>query len=95
MVDVGDSLVAARDLPDDTVLGREAAAQALTEIGYPTAPATLATKASRGLGPPYRRYGNRALYRLGDLRAWADQASEPGIPTAAERADALMARVMR
>jgi hypothetical protein len=46
---------------DDTLLRRRQAAIALTEHGYPTAPATLATKASRGSGPPYRLYGRVPL----------------------------------
>jgi hypothetical protein len=95
MVEIGGAEVNARDLPLDAWLEREPTAQAMTEIGYRTAPATLATKASRGLGPPYRKYGGRALYRWRDVLAWIDQQSEPGIPTAAERADALMAGITR
>jgi hypothetical protein len=34
--------------------------------------ATLATRASRGGGPAYRRYGTRVVYRWGDLLAWAE-----------------------
>jgi hypothetical protein len=54
--------------PDDpeTLLTREAAAKVLTVAGFPTSPATLATKASRGGGPPFRKFGPRALYRWGD-----------------------------
>jgi hypothetical protein len=94
MVDIGGSLIPARDLPDDAKLGREAAAEALSEIGYRTAPATLATKASRGLGPPYVRYGNRVLYRWGDLKAWAEASSTPGIPSASEVTTMLMRRLI-
>jgi hypothetical protein len=53
-------------------LSREHAAAALTAAGFPTAPATLATRASRGGGPPYQRYGARAVYRWGDLLEWAE-----------------------
>ena len=35
----------------DALLTRARTAAALTEVGFPTAPATLATKASRGGGP--------------------------------------------
>jgi len=56
--------------PDD-LLRRHALAQALTEAGFPTAPATLATKATRGGGPPFRLYGRIPLYRWGDALAWA------------------------
>ncbi|NDG49203.1 MAG: hypothetical protein EBY30_09210 [Rhodospirillales bacterium] len=41
-------------IPDnaDALLKREAAAAALTAAGYPVSPRTLATKATRGGGPP-------------------------------------------
>ncbi len=60
--------------PDDPEarLTRRAAAAALTAAGFPTAGASLATLASRGGGPVYRRYGPRALYRWGDLIQWAE-----------------------
>ena len=54
-----------------TLLTRSQAAAALTATGYPTAPATLATKATRGGGPLYRSYGGRAIYIWSDLLAWA------------------------
>lgn len=57
--------------PDD-LLTRNAGAAALTARGFPTAPATLATKASRGGGPLYRTYSGRALYRWADLLTWAE-----------------------
>jgi hypothetical protein len=55
----------------DALLTRKATAAALTERGYPVAAGTLATKAVRGGGPPYRKFGKRVLYRLGDAVAWA------------------------
>ena len=60
-------------IPDhpDALLTRDATAAALTASGYPTASATLATKATRGGGPPFHRFGPRALYRWGDALAWA------------------------
>jgi hypothetical protein len=63
--------VAIIPIDPETMLLRSDAAAALTKAGYPTAPATLATLASRGGGPVYRRYGSRAIYRWGDLREWA------------------------
>jgi hypothetical protein len=54
------------------MLRRHALAQALADAGYPTAPATLATMATRGGGPPYRLYGRIPLYRWGDALAWAE-----------------------
>lgn len=56
--------------PDD-LLTRGPGAAALTAAGYPTATATLATKACRGGGPLYRVYSGRALYRWADLLDWA------------------------
>jgi hypothetical protein len=61
----------------DVLLGREAAAGALTKAGYPITTATLATDACRGGGPPYRRFGKRAIYRWGDLIDWAKAKAGP------------------
>jgi len=58
-------------------LGRRDAAQALTEAGLITKPSTLATKASRGGGPPYRLYGRRAIYTWKDLLTWAEANTSP------------------
>jgi hypothetical protein len=55
----------------DALLTRLKTADALTEVGFPIKEATLATKATRGGGPPYRRFGSRALYRWGDALLWA------------------------
>ena len=54
------------------LLTRTQAAAALTAAGFPTAIATLATKASRGGGPLYRVYSGRCLYQWADLLAWAE-----------------------
>jgi hypothetical protein len=61
-------------IPDDldTLLTREATAAALTAAGYPIAAKTLATKATRGGGPPYGLFAGRALYRWGAALAWAN-----------------------
>jgi hypothetical protein len=56
----------------NTLLRRAATAEALTEAGYPTSPATLATMAVRGGGPVHRLYGRIPLYRWGDALAWAE-----------------------
>ena len=55
----------------DARLTRRNTAAALTEAGFPVKEATLATKATRGGGPPYQRFGSRALYRWGDALLWA------------------------
>lgn len=71
-------------IPDDpdALLRREDTAQALTASGYPTKAKTLATKATRGGGPPYRKYGPWPLYRWGDSIAWAkNRLGEPRYTT--------------
>jgi hypothetical protein len=66
-------------IPDnaDALLKREAAAAALTAAGYPVSPRTLATKATRGGGPPYSLFSGRALYRWGDALDWARSLTTP------------------
>ena len=49
----------------DTLLTRAAVAEALTKAGYPTARATLATRATRGGGPPYPAVRSGAAIPLG------------------------------
>lgn len=53
-------------------LTREQAAQALTLAGYKTSQSTLATYASRGGGPRFRKWGARSIYELGELLTWAE-----------------------
>jgi hypothetical protein len=60
----------------DALLTRNQVAAALTEAGFPTSPATLATKASRGGGPPYQTFGARAMYRWGSALQWANDLLE-------------------
>jgi hypothetical protein len=63
---------------DDALLTRDATAIALSLLGFPVAGPTLATKASRGGGPPFHRFGRRPLYRWGDAVDWAkSQLSGP------------------
>ncbi len=61
-------------IPDDpnALLRRKPTAEALTAKGYPITDKTLATKASRGGGPPFRSFGRVPLYRWGDAIAWAE-----------------------
>jgi hypothetical protein len=56
---------------DDALLTRDKTAEALTAAGYQISARTLATKVSRGGGPPYAIFSARALYRWGDALAWA------------------------
>jgi hypothetical protein len=61
-------------IPDnpESLLTRSRTAEALTAAGFPVKATTLATKATRGGGPPYRKFGLRVLYRWGDAYAWAE-----------------------
>ena len=52
----------------DTLLRRRDTAKALTDAGFPIAAPTLATKATRGGGPPYRRFG--AVFSIGGATHW-------------------------
>ena len=61
----------------ETLLRRTATAEALTAKGYPTSDKTLATKATRGGGPPYRLFGRIPLYKWADALAWAEARLSP------------------
>ena len=79
-------LCMAPEISDEALLTRNATAAALTERGYPTSPATLATKATRGGGPPFRRFGPRPLYRWGDALRWAQSRLGPLMRSTSEHA---------
>jgi hypothetical protein len=69
----------------DTLLTREQTSAALTEIGFPVKSKTLATKATRGGGPPYSLFGSRVLYRWADALSWAQsRLSKPRGSTSAQ-----------
>jgi hypothetical protein len=68
----------------DALLRRREAAAALTAAGFPVRPATLATLASRGGGPPYRRFGAVALYRWGEALEWAQSRLSAPIRSTSE-----------
>jgi hypothetical protein len=77
------------NLTPDTLLPRDDTAEALTARGLPTSPNTLRTKASRGDGPPYRKWGRITLYRWGDALEWAEnRLSAPRRSTAEADAQA-------
>ncbi len=61
----------------DTKLRRKQLANKLTGEGYPISPATLATKATRGGGPPYRKFGRIPIYTWGESLAWAESRLSP------------------
>jgi hypothetical protein len=56
----------------DSRLRRKLLAAALTMEGFPISEATLATKATRGGGPPYQLFGRVPLYRWADALEWAE-----------------------
>jgi hypothetical protein len=62
------------DIPNhpDARLTRERTAEALTAAGFRISARTLATKASRGGGPPYALFCGRAVYKWADVLAWAE-----------------------
>lgn len=71
-------------LDPDSLLSRVATAQALNNNGYPIKPKTLATMASRGGGPPYRKWSKVVLYRWGDALQWAHaRLTDPQVSTSA------------
>jgi hypothetical protein len=70
--------------PDD-LLTRDAVATALTGVGFPISSATLATKATRGGGPPFSNFGRRTLYRWGDALGWAEGKLSKPISSTSER----------
>jgi hypothetical protein len=58
-------------------LRRHATAEALTAEGFPISDKTLATRATRGGGPPYQLFGRIPLYRWGDALEWANSRLTP------------------
>jgi hypothetical protein len=59
------------------MLSRHATAAILSAMGFRITPATLATKASRGGGPPYQLFGRTTIYRWGSALAWAESLLTP------------------
>jgi hypothetical protein len=73
-------------IPSDpeALLTRDVMAQALTEAGFPISPATLATKACRGGGPPFRKFGPKPLYPWGSALEWARAKLGPMVSSTSE-----------
>jgi hypothetical protein len=73
-------------IPDDpdALLTRVDCAAALSKAGFPTSPKTLATKASRGGGPPFRRWGSKPLYPWGSSLSWAMERLGPPMRSTSE-----------
>jgi hypothetical protein len=59
-------------LDPDALLTRARLAEELNKLGYPITVTTLATKATRGGGPPYDLFGRRPLYRWRNALSWAE-----------------------
>jgi hypothetical protein len=55
----------------EALLTRSQTAESLEKAGFPVSSKTLATKASRGGGPPYSLFGPRPLYSWRDALIWA------------------------
>jgi hypothetical protein len=58
-------------LAPETKLRRVALASALTEAGFPSSPATLASMATPGNGPSFQHWGRIPLYTWGSSLEWA------------------------
>lgn len=72
---------------------RIGAAEFLRAHGYPVAAGTLATKATRGGGPSFKKFGNTALYEEEALLAWAEgRLSAPRRSTSETDAEPATAR---
>jgi hypothetical protein len=69
----------------DSLLTRDKTADALTQAGFPIKAKTLATKATRGGGPPYHKFGPRVLYRWGDALTWAEKRLSAAFCNTSER----------
>jgi hypothetical protein len=64
------------------LLTREQTAAALTSAGFPVSAKTLATKATRGGGPAFRKFGSRPLYDWSETLRWAQaRLSAPVVST--------------
>ena len=74
---------------DDSLLTRQQTAEALKEHGFPVAAGTLQTKATRGGGPPFQKFGPRVLYRWGPTLRWAKNRLSVPASSTAEREAAL------
>jgi hypothetical protein len=64
-------------IPLNARLSRKEAAAALTAHGFRVAALTLATKAVRGGGPPYERFGKYTSYVWGPTLKWAQGRLKP------------------
>ena len=71
----------------NALLTREQTAAALAAAGFPVRAKTLATKATRGGGPPFRRFGTKPLYRWCETLRWAESCLSPLVSSTSELCD--------
>ena len=64
-------------MPERFLDRREAAAYLTGQRGLKISSNTLQKMATLGGGPPYRRFGGRAVYLAADLDAWATSKLSP------------------
>jgi hypothetical protein len=69
----------------DALLTRDQIAAELTKAGFPIRPKTLATKASRGGGPVFQRFGAKPLYRWRDALVWAEGRLGPPLRNTSQK----------
>ena len=72
-------------LAPEALLTRAALAEALTRAGFPITAKTLATKASRGNGPPFQHFGRKPLYQWERSLNWAKERLGPIVFNTAQR----------
>jgi hypothetical protein len=70
-------------LPESLLRRRECAA-ALTAMGFPISPATLASLATRGGGPPFRRFSRYVIYRWDEVLEWAQGRTTKAVGSTSE-----------
>ncbi len=76
----------------DALLSRRQTAIELTARGFVVDESTLASKATRGGGPPMHSFGKRVLYKWGDALSWAEsKLSAPYTSTSEVKTQSLSA----
>jgi len=73
-------------IPDDpeTRLRRAPLSSALTAAGFPVSTSGLASRATRGGGPPFQKFGKYPVYRWGDAIQWAQSRLSRVVTTTSE-----------
>lgn len=73
-------------IPDspDALLSEKSTSAALKEAGYQVEQSSLATYRCRGGGPPFRKFGQRVIYRWGDSLDWAKARTSGPVSSSSE-----------